>query len=82
MTVTGYPYDTYDGSDEEFEKLVAEYPLPATTTPQPGCEDTTRVYREGVFVGRICKQVVYDCTGRVREGDEFEAFVRATEASR
>lgn len=44
--------------------------------PEPGCEDTQRIYRDGVFVGRICKQVVYDCTGRVREGDEFEAFAR------
>jgi len=33
MTVTGYPFDGYDGSDEEFEKLMAEYPptLPNTT---------------------------------------------------
>ena len=47
-----------------------------TTRPRPGCADTTRIYRAGIFIGCICGQLVYDCTGRLRSGDEFETFVR------
>jgi hypothetical protein len=33
------------------------------------------VYREGIFIGRVCGHTVYDCTGRLRAGDEFCRFV-------
>jgi hypothetical protein len=46
-----------------------------TTFPQPGCADTTRIYWEGVFIGRVVGQAVYDCTGRLRSGDDFAAFL-------
>jgi hypothetical protein len=43
-----------------------------TTRPQPGSANVTRLYREGVFIGRVCGQSVYDATGRLRCGDDFE----------
>jgi hypothetical protein len=48
-----------------------------TTRPQPGSAKLTRIYCLGIFIGRITGQLVYDCTGRLRSGDEFERFVLA-----
>ena len=38
---------------------------------------TRRIYREGIFIGRIRAGAVFDCTGRLRCGDAFEAFARS-----
>ena len=51
--------------------------LPVTTRPQPGSAAITRIYCLGIFIGRVCGQSVYDCTGRLRSGDDFARFVRA-----
>jgi hypothetical protein len=40
-----------------------------------GSANVTLVYREGIFIGRVCGHTVYDCTGRLRAGDEFCRFV-------
>ncbi len=45
-----------------------------TTRPQPGSTNTL-IYREGIFIGRVCGHAVYDCTGRLRSGDDFCRFV-------
>jgi hypothetical protein len=49
--------------------------LSVTTRPQPGSANITRIYWEGVFLGRVCGQLVYYCTGRLRSGDDFARFV-------
>lgn len=49
--------------------------LPVTTSPQPGTVKLTRIYCQGIFIGRVCGHTVHDCTGRLRSGDEFERFV-------
>ena len=51
--------------------------LPITTSPQPGSAKLTRIYCAGIFIGRITGQTIYDCTGRLRSGDDFARFVRA-----
>jgi hypothetical protein len=48
-----------------------------TTRPQPGSTGTVLVYRQGIFIGRVRGQSVYDCTGRLRCGDDFARFVQA-----
>ena len=49
--------------------------LSVTTRPQPGSANLTRIYCLGVFIGRITGRTVYDCTGRLRSGDDCAAFV-------
>jgi len=49
--------------------------LSVTTRPQPGSAKLTRIYCQGIFIGRITGQSVHDCTGRLRSGDAFERFV-------
>jgi len=51
--------------------------LSVTTRPQPGSANLTRIYCLGVFIGRITGQSVYDCTGRLRSGDDFARFMLA-----
>ena len=46
-----------------------------TTRPEPGSTDTVLVYREGVFLGRVCGHTVHDCTGRLRSDDDFCRFM-------
>jgi hypothetical protein len=64
--VLGHPNDRIDVTD-----------LCVTTRPQPGSANLTRIYCAGIFIGRITGQSVYDCTGRLRSGDDFARFVRA-----
>jgi len=45
------------------------------TRPQPGSTKLTRIYCAEIFIGRIVSQLVYDATGRLRSGDDFERFV-------
>ena len=49
----------------------------ATTRPQPGSANVTLIFRQGIFIGRITGQSVYDCTGRLRSGNDFARFVLA-----
>ena len=46
-----------------------------TIRTQPGSAKLTRIYCAGIFIGRITGQSVYDCTGRLRSGDDFDAAV-------
>jgi len=51
--------------------------LPVTTRPQPGSAILTLIYCAGIFIGRTDGHAIYDCTGRLRSGDDFCRFVRA-----
>jgi hypothetical protein len=45
-TVTGYPYDGYDGTDESFEKLLDQIPCPERH-PQDGASCICYAHAEG-----------------------------------